>query len=95
MFVSFPVFNKNSVKITIDETAGKGKASVTVCKVNKNNQHTNIATKWFNTDKKAKKKKNEKRTVIVNGAKEHIILVHLDGKSVGNSFSYKIKATYN
>lgn len=91
-FVSFPVLNKNSVTITINETGGKGKTSVTVCKINANNQKTNIGTKWFNDTKKKKKKSNEKHTFTVNGAKNRIITVHMDGKSVGNTFKYKLRA---
>lgn len=91
-FVSFPILNKNSVRITIDETGGKGKTSVTVCKINKNNQKTNVGTKWFNDTSQKKKKTNEKRTFTVNGAKNQIITVHMDGKSVGNTFKYKLRA---
>ncbi len=91
-FVSLPVLNKNSITVTIDETGGKGKTSVTVCKINKNNQKTNIGTKWFNDSKQKKKKSNEKQTFTVNGAKDHIVTVHMDGKSVGNTFKYKLRA---
>lgn len=92
LFVSFPVFNKNSIKVTIDETGGRGKTSVVVCKVNQNKQHTKVATKWFNDTNQRKNKTNEHREVIVNGVKNHIITVHLDGKSVGNTFKYKVRA---
>ncbi len=91
-FVSLPILDKNSITVTIDETSGKGKASVVVCKVNQNNQYTKVATKWFNDSKQKKMNKSEKQTVTVNGAKNHIIVVHLDGKSVANTFGYKLKA---
>ncbi|MHC4106424.1 MAG: hypothetical protein ACYSR9_15900 [Planctomycetota bacterium] len=61
-FVTFPLFDRNSVTITIDETGGKGKTSVTVCKIDADNQKTNIGTKWFNDTKDRKKKRSEKRS---------------------------------
>jgi hypothetical protein len=91
-FVSFPVLNANSITVTIEETGGKGKTSATVCKINAAGIKTNIGTQWFNDDQAAKNKSNEINTFTINGAKNQIITIHLDGKSVGNSFNYKLKA---
>jgi len=95
VFVSPYPIGSDKVTITIDERDGKGKASVVVCKVDKKNNFTTIATKWFNDSRDRKKKKNEHRAIVVNGARDHVLTVHFDGKSVANKFAYTLRAEEN
>lgn len=92
MYISFPA-SETPITVTITETDGKGKASVVICKVDEKNRRTKVATRWFNDTSARKKETREKRSVTVKGVKGEIITVHLDGKSVGNTFGYKIKAS--
>lgn len=92
MFVSLQSFS-TPVTITIDETGGRGKTSVVVCRVDSQNRRTQIATRWFNDTNARKNKSDERRTVRVDNAQGRIVTVHFDGKSVGNSFSYRIRAS--
>ena len=96
MFITPVPASATPVTITIDETDGKAKTSVVVCKVDENNVRTKVATKWFNdtSERKKKKKPNEHRSVEVKGVKGDIVTVHFDAKSWTNEFSYKIRASY-
>jgi hypothetical protein len=91
MFVSLPIAT-DKITVTIDERDGKAKTSVVVCKHDKKGNATQVATKWFNDTNDKQKKTDEHREVVVTGAKDHIISVHLDAKSVANTFSYTVRA---
>ncbi len=93
MFVSFPA-PATPVTITIDETGGEGRASVVVCKVDEKNGRTTVDTKWFNDTNERQRKSDEHRSVEVRGVRGDVITVHLDGKSVTRSFSYRIRASH-
>jgi hypothetical protein len=92
LFISPYPSTSDEVTVTIDETDGKAKTAVVVCKVNKNNEATQVAEKWFNDTDERQDKKDEHREIVVKGAKNHIIVVHFDAKSALNSFSYKLRA---
>lgn len=81
----------NSLSLRINETAGKGKTSVVVCTMDANFNINNVATRWFNKNSSAKNNKSESRTINIPNAYGKLVLVHFDGKSVGNTFSYNIK----
>lgn len=91
MFISPIPSNKNQLTVSINELDGKGKTSVVICKVDKNNNYFPLATKWFNDTSDRKSKKNEKRNFTISGVKGYLISIHFDGKSVGNTFQYKLK----
>ncbi|PHN03723.1 hypothetical protein [Flavilitoribacter nigricans] len=91
MFISPIPSNKNELTVSIDELDGKGKTSVVICKVDKNNNYFPLATKWFNDTSERKKKHDEKRNFTIKGVKGYLISIHFDGKSVGNTFQYKLK----
>lgn len=91
MFISPIPSNKNQLTVSINELDGKGKTSVVICKVDKNNNYFPLATKWFNDTSDRKKKDDEKRNFTISGVKGYLISVHFDGKSVGNTMQYKLK----
>ena len=91
MFISPIPSNKSTLNVSISELDGKGKTSVVICKVDKNGNYFPLATKWFNDTSDRKSLKNEKRNFTINNVKGFLISVHFDGKSVGNTFQYKLK----
>jgi hypothetical protein len=93
LFVSAYPSLKDSVKVTIQETDGKGKTGVAVCKTSPKGNVTRVVNWGFNPNDKAKKNKRERKEIVITGAKNHVISVHLDGKSVGNTMSYTLRAT--
>lgn len=91
MYISCVPSNKNSMTVEIQEIDGKGKTSYAICKVDSKGNYRNLKTGWFNENSKGKSNKKQKRTHTITGVKGHLITIHFDGKSVGNTFQYKIK----
>lgn len=91
MFISPIPSNKDQLTVSIEELDGKGKTSVVICKVDQNGNYFPLATKWFNDDDDRKDKDDEKRNFTISGVKGYLISLHFDGKSVGNTFQYKLK----
>lgn len=92
MYISCVPSNKNTMTVDISELDGKGKTSFVVCKVDRRGNYTPLRTGWFNDSSDRKNKKDEKRSFTIKGVKGHIISIHFDGKSVGNTFQYKVRA---
>ncbi|MEM9928861.1 MAG: hypothetical protein AAF840_03490 [Bacteroidota bacterium] len=91
MYISAVPSNKNSMVIDIKELDGKGKTSYVVCKVDRKGRYTKLKTGWINEVNSQKSNKRETRRHTLTGVKGYIISVHFDGKSVGNSFKYKVR----
>lgn len=91
MYISCVPSNKSTLTVDISELDGKGKASFVVCKVDRRGNYTQLRRGWFNDSSDRKKKKDEKRSFKISGVKAHIISIHFDGKSVGNTFQYKVR----
>ena len=91
MFISSMPAKKNEMTVTLNEIDGKGKTSFAVCKVDRYGNYIKLRTGWFNDSGKRKSNKREKRSFTIKGVKGHLISVHLDGKSVGNTFQYQLK----
>ena len=91
MYISCVPSNKKTLTVDIQELDGKGKASFVVCKVDRRGNYTKLRTGWFNDTSDRKKKKDEKRSFTISGVQGHIISIHFDGKSVGNTFQYKVR----
>jgi hypothetical protein len=85
-FVTPPVFEDN-VKITIEKTNGRAATSVVVCTHNRNGSLTNVSTYQFANNKNAAQK-----VINVPNARGKIIIVAMRNNSVGNKFTYRIKA---
>ncbi|MCB9558477.1 MAG: hypothetical protein H6707_20340 [Deltaproteobacteria bacterium] len=92
LFVSAHPAIKDTVKITIQEIDGKGKTGVAICKTARGGKVIKVANVMFNPNDKAKGNKRERKEVLVNGARSHVISVHFDGKSVGNTLQYTLHA---
>lgn len=91
MYISCVPSNKNTMTVDISELDGKGKASFVVCKVDRRGNYTPLRTGWFNDTSDRKKNKREKRSFTIRGVQGHIISIHFDGKSVGNTLQYKVR----
>ena len=92
LFVAPTPARSDSITVTIDELDGKGKTGVAICLTSKSGNTRKVKEMNFNLDNDAKKNEHEKRTFTVTGAAGSILSVHLDGKSVGNTFQYKLRA---
>lgn len=91
MYVSCVPSSKSSMVVDIKELDGKGKTSYVICKVDKNGKYTKLKTGWFNEINSQKSNKRETRQHTLKGIKGHLISIHFDGKSVGNTFQYKVR----
>ncbi len=91
MYVSPVPSNKNSLTVDIMELDGKGKVSYVICKVDRKGRYTKLKTGWINEINSQKSNKRETRRHTISGVKGYIISIHFDGKSVGNTFQYKIR----
>lgn len=89
MFVSaYPSPNKR-INVKVKKLDNKGKVEVVVCKVDSNNKYTKVASHVFQpgSDNIGKEWKVE-----IKGARDDVISIHIDGKSVAKSFKYKLRA---
>jgi hypothetical protein len=91
-FVAVAPASHAKVEVTITETGGKGKTGVAICRTTKNGSVEKVKEFTFNDSSSQKNNKSEKLVFTVAKAEEKIITVHFDGKSVGNSFGYDLKA---
>ncbi|WP_026231848.1 hypothetical protein [Neolewinella persica] len=91
MYISAVPSNKNTLTIDIKELDGKGKVSYVVCKVDRNGRYTNLKTGWINEINSQKSNKRETRSHTLTNVQGYLITVHFDGKSVGNTFQYKVR----
>ncbi len=91
MYISCVPSDKSSMVVDIKELDGKGKTSYVICKVDKNGNYTKLKTGWFNEINSQKSNKRETRQHTLRGVKGHLISIHFDGKSVGNTFQYKVR----
>ncbi len=91
MYVSAIPSNKNTLTLDIKELDGKGKVSYVICKVDRKGRYTKLKTGWINEINSQKSNKGETRRHNISGVKGYLISVHFDGKSVGNTFQYKIR----
>ena len=85
-FVTHPSFEDN-VKITIEKTDGRAATSVVICTHNRNGSMENIVNYEFPNNKNAQSK-----VFNIPNARGKIIIVAMRNKSVGNKFTYRIKA---
>jgi hypothetical protein len=88
-----PVPTNNPV-LRIRELGGKGQVSITVCSFTLG-EHGKADTKKLkdflvNEDKGEKKEESQRYDITLSGVENRWISVHLDGKSVTNTFKYKI-----
>jgi hypothetical protein len=89
MFISAYPAHKKHVRLKITKLDGKGKVGVAVCKQSSDKKWTKVTEHEFNPGDD-----NVGHTweILIKGAKDDVISVHIDGKSVTNSFKYKLRA---
>jgi hypothetical protein len=85
-FVTHPAFEDN-VKVKIDKTDGRAATSVVICTHSQNGIMQNIVSYEFPNNKDAQSK-----VFNIPNARGKIIIVAMRNKSVGNKFTYTIKA---
>lgn len=87
VFIAETPLNKDTIDITLKKTDGKAHTSVTVCKYAENGKSTTL---WdFEVDS-GKETVGDTFKKTLNGVRNHLISVHLDAKSVTNTFAYKL-----
>lgn len=90
LFITPVPIPQNRVTITIKEKNGKAKTGVVVCVVDRNNQVVESKTRWFNNNTERKNDRSERRQVVLENTRAHLIKVHLDAKSATNTFEYEL-----
>ncbi len=89
LFISETPLNKGTVDLTLTKTNGKAKTSVTVCKYAENGKATTLWDFEVDSGNDTVGKTFKKS---LTGVYNHILSVHLDAKSVTNTFEYKLLA---
>lgn len=90
-FLSPSPLAQRRVTVTIDELGGKARTGIAICKVDENDERTLVRTVWFNETHAQKRNRSERRVVQVRGAREKLLMVHMDAKSATNTFQYSIR----
>lgn len=90
LFLTAAPMNRDTATLRLSEQGGKGKVSVTVCAFNADTEHKKLVDIVVNEDKDDKRDKNEQRTIPLKGIEDRWISIHIDGKSVANTFKYKL-----
>ena len=82
--------NCNTVKLTLEETDGKGETAVEICLTSSTGKCTKVKSYSFNEDKSGKQGQGKVEPTIENAIGKYLVVL-LNGKSVTNKFAYKIK----
>ncbi len=90
LFVTAAPMLEDTVSITIQELSGKGKVGIAVCAVAHNGKETQFIDRTLNMRQGGKDKTDQQIHQTLKGVKGKWIVVHLDGKSVANTFQYKL-----
>jgi hypothetical protein len=91
-FLSPSPLAQRRVTITIDELDGRARTGIAICKIDEHNERTLVRTVWFNDTRAQKRNRSERRVVQVRGARDRLLMVHMDAKSVTNTFRYRLRA---
>lgn len=91
VFISTTTLPSSSCQVTIKELGGKGKTGIAICKVESDGDMTQLKDITFNDSNADQKDKSESKTYTLTGVKGCVLQIHLDGKSVANTFEYKVK----
>lgn len=89
VFCSAAPSNKDTVEISIEKLDGRAETEVEICKMRKDG--SSLTTHTF-TFANGLDNVGTVKTRTVTGAKDDVICVHLNNKSVTNSFQYSIDA---
>jgi hypothetical protein len=78
-------------KVTITETDGKAEAAASICVVSSDGVASKVKSYTFNNSSSAKSNASESFSYTLTN--DSVIAIHIDGKSVTNKLSYKVKVT--
>ena len=82
-------FDRGSVKIS--EKGGKAKTAINICLMDPNGKTTSVGSYTLNENNTEKKDSDQTINKKFSKAKGKFVVVHLDAKSVTNTFEYSIK----
>ena len=91
LFVTAAPMSRDNATLRIREQGGKGKVSITVCKFQADEKKKCIKAFLINEDETEKKDEDQSFDIQLMDIENQWISVHLDGKSVANTFKYKLK----
>ena len=91
LFITTTTMPYDSARLIITERGGKSKVGVAICMLNSSGTLRHIKDVTLNGSKAAKKDKNESHEYLLDGVQGAVLQVHLDAKSVSNSFKYDIE----
>lgn len=80
----------DEVSITIKERGGKGKVGIAICAVNEKGNDDKLAEYTLNENRAEKRDDSQEIKRNLRNVKGKWIVVHLDGKSVLDTFKYKL-----
>jgi hypothetical protein len=88
IFISPMPMVKDKVTVQVRKRDGKGKASVTVCKVDAKGRTHEL---WDTLFEPGKNNIGREKTKTLTGVGGNFLQIHLDGKSVSREFAYSLK----
>jgi hypothetical protein len=91
LFVTAAPMSRENATLRLNEQGGKGQVSVTVCAFGADEKKKKIKDFLINENPEEKKDKDQKFEMRLNDVEGKWISVHLDGKSVANTFKYKLR----
>jgi hypothetical protein len=90
-FISNP-FRYDKARIVVRERDGKAKTEINICVMDGKGHTKELKTALWNEDKDEKKNlEHQKIDFVASGVKGKCVIVHLDGKSVANTFAYTVR----
>jgi hypothetical protein len=89
LFITLHPLIEDKITVHVTKRDGKAKTSVTVCKIGKNKKGVKVWDFKFASGKDNIGKQLKKTLTGVQG---YLLSIHLDAKSVANTFSYSLRA---
>lgn len=90
VFISAAPLKADEIEIELTKTDGRSKTEVTVCT---EDPQRNRKKEWTFTVENGKDNIGKTFRKTIKGVSNHIVMIHLDGRSVADKFSYKLKVT--
>ena len=91
LFVTAAPMTRDQATLILKEQGGKGKVSVTVCAFTANERKQKLADFLVNESSAEKRDESQDFSIRLKDIENKWISVHLDGKTVANTFKYKLK----
>jgi hypothetical protein len=90
VFISPCPVPEDEITVSVRKRGGRGRASVTVCKVDPSGRKTEL---WDTTFDRGKNNIGDRKSKTLRGVKGHLLQVHLDGKSAVKRFEYSLSTS--